>query len=207
MAKTEKKTTEPRKKRGRPRKQDNVIYLPAQQGLHVDLPGKITQVSMDFPANIEHGDWTVCGLRLQQIHDASNWWIGDWLNAGEQRYGEMYAQAASETNIPEDRLMILKHVALRVDPITRRKELSWSHHREVAKLEKDEQAYWLNEAIKNGWSVRELKEALRKKGRRNANKDVEEPISKCPLCEENEAEVRICKPCAGQIEQSKVAVG
>ena len=40
-------------------------------------------------------------------------------------------------------------------------ELSWSHHRAVAVLESHEQPEWLQKAIAENWSVRELKAAIK----------------------------------------------
>jgi len=44
----------------------------------------------------------------------------------------------------------------------RRDNLSWSHHAEVAKLDVDDQAYWLDQAELEGWSLREFRDAIRR---------------------------------------------
>jgi len=54
-----------------------------------------------------------------------------------------------------------KWVANNVELSLRKDNLTWSHHNEVAKLEPEEQEYWLNEAVEQGYTVRGLREAIR----------------------------------------------
>lgn len=86
----------------------------------------------------------------------ARWWVGDWLNYGEQRWGEMYAQAEVTTGWDYQRLRDAKWVANGVHLSVRKDNLSWSHHKEVAHLEPQEQAAWLNRAEVEGLSVRAL---------------------------------------------------
>lgn len=189
----------PTKSRGTSSSKNLIPYLKPSDGfLHVDLPGKITPVQLELFPGLPIKRWSQTLAKVAQIRDGGNWWVGDALNYGEEHFGESYAQAASDTGLSEDTLMTLKYVAIRVEPINRIKELSWSHHREVAKFPAEEQREWLAAALKNGWNVRELKEALRKKGRRKASeKDGEDGESKnCETCGADKAPMRVCGPCA-----------
>jgi hypothetical protein len=106
---------------------------------------------------------------LAQLKEFAYWAIGDWLNYGEaQPWGEKYTQAAADTGIPEDRLMLFKHVASRVPILVRKQELKWSFHLEVAKLDSKDQAYWLGLALKNRWKLQELRDSLTANGLRNS---------------------------------------
>ena len=42
-------------------------------------------------------EWSQSGRRLGVIGRASGWWIGDWLNYGNARFGERYVRAARIT--------------------------------------------------------------------------------------------------------------
>jgi hypothetical protein len=171
----------------------------------LSVPGRLTPVSMELPPRMDYEDWAAVGVKLTQIHEFSNWAIGDWLCYGENHFGETYSQAASETGIGEDRLMILRHVSLRVDPLNRIPDLSWSHHRVTAKLPPDEQRQWLLEASKQNWSVKELIDGLRKKGRREPSRQKEnEEEETCPVCTERTATVKVCSRCLAAIK-GKVA--
>lgn len=161
---------------------------------YFDIPGKMTAVSLELPSAMEYEEWSPAIVKLAQIHDASNFWIGDALNFGEGHYGEMYSQAASETGIREDRLVILKYVSLHVIPASRIKEATWSHHREVASLEPEKQTEWLEKSVKNNWTVRELKEAMGKKNLKEPESSNED-TGMCLCCGESAAVVAVCLRC------------
>lgn len=160
------------------------------------LPGVITANSYDLPRTMDYPAWAEVLRKVVQIRDASNWWTGAMLNHGGDAFGEQYAQAASETGLSEDTLSILQYVESRVPPANRVQGLSWSHHREVAKLPPEEQLTWLTRARDGDWSVRELVEALRSEGKRKPRKEAAEAVKPvCVLCEANEGMEWVCPEC------------
>lgn len=123
------------------------------------------------PTTMTYEQWEGWGAMLQQIMVSHKWWLGDWLNQGECRYGETYTQALRF--LPEDKrdqraieqLKQAKWVARAysdllpdgtVVPARRRPELSFSHHRAAAHLSPAEQIEWLQRAIANDWTSDEL---------------------------------------------------
>lgn len=128
--------------------------------IRLDVPGKITATALELPRGLSYEDWTVVLGRLVQVHDASNFWIGDALIHGERVFGEEYADGASKCGLSEDRLQALYYVAERVLPETRVRELSWSFHREVAKLPRPDQATWLTNCRQHAWSLQDLRDHL-----------------------------------------------
>jgi hypothetical protein len=64
-------------------------------------------------------------------------------------------------NLSENARLEYVRVANRVPRSTRRKDLSWSHHRAVAALPPPEQKRWLREASQHQMSHHELRDALR----------------------------------------------
>ena len=56
------------------------------------------------------------------------WWLGDWLNFGESRYGETYSQALDATGYEYATLRQAKWAASRYEMSMRIDNLSWTHH-------------------------------------------------------------------------------
>lgn len=98
--------------------------------------------------NPTFNQWQNCGEFIKKCHKATHFWIGDWLNFGEQKYGEMYAQALSETNYSYDTLVLDKYVSKNVPFLRRRSNLTFEHHKEVASLSPSDQEKLLAEAEK-----------------------------------------------------------
>lgn len=84
-------------------------------------------------------DWQTLGQWLRFAEGAVHWWIGDWLNYGEQKWGEMYAQAIDATGFDYETLKADKWVSAKIELVRRRTNLSWSHHQEVAAMEPKDQ--------------------------------------------------------------------
>ena len=84
---------------------------------------------------------------------------------GEALYGELYAQGMDATGLSHQTLMNLASVARRVAPEVRRGgEISHAHHAEVSKFDTAaEQAHWLEVAIAEKLTVKELRERIRGK--------------------------------------------
>lgn len=79
---------------------------------------------------------------------AVQWWIGDWLNYGEEKWGEMYDKAKEATGLSYSYLRVLKYVAARIQLYFRKYNLDWTHYCTVAPLEPPEQKKWLSYALK-----------------------------------------------------------
>ena len=123
--------------------------------------GEVSAVGWHGPAGMEFDEWVRVGNTLQQVGNSINWWVGDWLNYGESKWGEMYAQAIEITGWEYERLRRAKWVSGAVELCLRKHNLSWSHHIEIAKLSKDEQERWLQRAESEGLSVTALRDAIR----------------------------------------------
>jgi hypothetical protein len=121
-----------------------------------------TTTALTLPVEMGYEEWRSTLLAVARIGKASQWWIGDALLHGENRFGEQFAQAASETGYSEESLRGFLWVASRIPPSVRRPTLSWSHHQVVAGCGDTEEAKdWLEIAERSTMSVRELREAIR----------------------------------------------
>jgi hypothetical protein len=99
---------------------------------------------------------------------AGPWWIGDLLNAGEDRFGESFSQMC-EGAVSAEMLNRYASVARRVPIENRIPTLSWSAHAVVARLPLNVQKRLLVEADRHGWTSDEL----RAKARETAKRQVE----------------------------------
>lgn len=112
----------------------------------------------DYPAGYQK--WLESVLKEANSFVTSAWRLGDLLNEGERKYGEMYAQVSAHTNLSEHTLANMKYVASRFES-SRRRELSFTSHAEVAGLDPDVQDALLDKATENGWKTREIRAAVK----------------------------------------------
>lgn len=150
--------------------------VPAEP-MFIALPSfRIRSVGLEMVDLPTWQEWEAMGLQLQGLGRSIHWWAGDWLNIGEQEYGEAYAQAVEATGYAKQTLINDKYVCSRI-PIERRREsLPFSHHQEVARFPAEIQDYWLDQAEEHGWSRDELRKAIKE-----ANKEPTEPRRKITL--------------------------
>lgn len=87
----------------------------------------------------------------------SAWAIGDLLNEGERRFGEVYAQAAEETGLATQTLMNCKWVASAIKTSWRQETLSFSTHLEIARLPDELRQKTLEMAAKREWNSSDLR--------------------------------------------------
>lgn len=121
----------------------------------------VSETAIEFAPGMKFEEWESIGLELQRVGRCWQWWIGDWLNFGEESYGEKYAQAIEETGIPYGTLQNCAYVASRVEMSRRRDIVCWSSHSEVAKLDPRQQDNWLKKVEKDSLTVSELRAAIK----------------------------------------------
>jgi N6-adenosine-specific RNA methylase IME4 len=127
----------------------------------IAVAGTWSETALELPENLSFEDWERTGALLGRIGRACQWWIGDWLNFGERKYGEKYSQAMEATGYEYSTLNSFRYVAQQIELVRRRTSLSWSHHETVAALDPPEQDDWLEKAAAEGWSVSELRRQLK----------------------------------------------
>ena len=111
------------------------------------------------------------GMKL--VTDSVQFWIGDLLVYSERSFGEMFSQLVDGMDYEPQSLKDMMWVSHSVAPNVRRKELSWSHHREVAKLVQDDQKTMLEAAVADNLSVSELRALIRKDNKKEKGSKVE----------------------------------
>jgi hypothetical protein len=143
-----------------PRREGDTRIVPA--GRDDGQPSaRLTNVGWTPVREIELHEWLDQGRRFGAMGRGAGWWIGDWLNYGNLRYGERYARAARITGYDAQTLMNMVYVASRFEISRRREMLTFSHHAEVAALLPAEQDRWLERAERERLSVHCFREELR----------------------------------------------
>jgi hypothetical protein len=121
----------------------------------------VSQVAWNPTQAMDFTEWLHQGRRLGSIGRGVAWWIGDWVNFGNAKFGEKYTRAARITGYDVKSLMNMAYVASRFELARRRESLTWSHHAELAALQPEEQDDWLAFAEEKRLSVRRLRDELR----------------------------------------------
>ncbi len=125
------------------------------------LPGEVTATSLTLPMNLSFEQWDAVGKQLARAERAVMWWMGDWWNYGDRAYGELAAQAAG-SEYEYETWRAASWVSSRIESVRRRTVLPWSLHREVAALPPDQQDELLTQAEAEGWTVRDMRRAVRR---------------------------------------------
>lgn len=135
-----------------------------------DYGVSLSRNALLFERELSYEEWESVGAELFKVDQAWQWWVGDWINYGEKKYGETYQQACYITDKSWESIRKAADVCSRFES-GRRRPLSFSHHQEVAWLEPDQQDAILDEAEQKGlprsWvreRVREIKGEPEKDG-------------------------------------------
>ena len=118
--------------------------------------GLVVKKKLDFD------EWEQVGTYMREMNRAIGFVLGDWLNWGEETYGEKYSQAfdGDSTEFEYQTLRNYAWVCAAIPMKRRRESLSFSHHMEVAACEPDQQDALLTQAEEEGWNTKELRRAV-----------------------------------------------
>lgn len=104
-------------------------------------------------------EWAALAPRLNEASRCVAFLIGDWLIYGEAHFAKpgkqparrvdsaAYERAMAATGLDRSTLITYAYVARRVPASLRNEDLSWEHHKAVAKLEARDQTRWLKTAL------------------------------------------------------------
>jgi len=110
--------------------------------------------------NLSEEEWKAFFQFIQRVKTALQWIVGDWCAYGEERLRMTYEEMAAITGYKARSLRNYAYVARNVQMSTRVDKLSFKHHLMVAKLPDPAQKEWLQYALKNRMSYRELENAI-----------------------------------------------
>jgi hypothetical protein len=123
----------------------------------------IAELGLRFRQDTSFESWRSTGQRLAEWSKVLPWKAGDWAFWGESRFGNaVVEETALELGFDLGELRELALVAGRFTLGRRRPKLSIQHHAQLALFgSDDEQERLLDLAEQEGWSSRQLKNALR----------------------------------------------
>lgn len=127
----------------------------------IGLPGQIHVQGLIIAREMTFDEWEAA-LRMAEFMEAASPWVTvDLVAYGEARFGEDASQAypTAEDDPTGERQAKLKQagwMASRWPPEARVQGASYTHHRLVAKLDRDEARGLLVAATHGGWSTRDL---------------------------------------------------
>jgi hypothetical protein len=131
-------------------------------------PFDFTSIGIRISGKPEVAEWKGPLQFALWCQRAGPWWIGDLLNAGDDRFGESFSQMCEGT-FSTEMLNRYASVARRVPIENRIPTLSWSAHAAVARLPLDLQQRLLLEADRQGWTSDDLRAEARKALPKNAD--------------------------------------
>lgn len=105
--------------------------------------------------------WAEMGHVFALAHKALPFAIGDWLNFGEDRFGEEASQAVDVSHFSEETLKVYRWVSKQIPMERRFPNLTFKHHMVVAGMPEARQRTWLGKASIGEWSVATLQREIR----------------------------------------------
>jgi hypothetical protein len=129
---------------------------------YVRLPEgvQVSKTALTFPTTFTIDEWIGFGETLSALETAVQFWVGDWWHYGWYHYGDrkklVEKNARRLFGYSFETLMNYGWVAGNVPTSVRSEVLSWSHHVAVAPLPVEEMKGFLDKAVENKWSVKQL---------------------------------------------------
>lgn len=115
------------------------------------------------PVTIKWDEWVADGQRIRNLDVYGKFLLGDWINAGQQRFGEMYSQAIDQ-GVNYNTAIKCAWVARKIHAAARPLAFDrpFSHSELLAKQNfgADEQVDWLTLDVENNYTTMQLAEAI-----------------------------------------------
>lgn len=152
-------------------------------------PATGSPVSLTIAPDVTFDQWVDVGRPILNAAAMSPWYIGDWLLYAEQRWAtnetgdeitseraRIRRAVASVANVDLESLRSYRWVAGNIEPARRRAGVSWSHHQQVAALAPEIADPLLAQAETEGWSMRELRQAVKQVETLDVDEADEQPV-------------------------------
>jgi N6-adenosine-specific RNA methylase IME4 len=137
------------------------LTIRSRGGVFVVGHFQLTPTGLVVTGKPSFDEWQQCGDALVRMETASQWWLGDWLNAGAKRYHDKYDDAVAALPYERDTLKHYAYVARHVASCLRKHDVPYKVHEEVASLPPEQQRAILQRADEEGLTVRAVRELVR----------------------------------------------
>lgn len=108
-----------------------------------------------------YDEWYAAITWAKQVEKASPFWVGDLLQWGEAKFGEMASQVHEAIGYEYQTSANAQYVCKKIPPERRRPTVPFSHHAEVASLPPAEQDKWLDKCETENLTREQLRVQLR----------------------------------------------
>lgn len=127
----------------------------------------LTATSLTFDESASEKDWKEAMARLASVAGASDWWLGDGMNQGEARYGDI-ADTAADIGKHYRSVAKAKQIAAMFTVERRRSSLPFSFHeavRSMSEVEQDKLLDWASTPGEDGTlpTRKQLREKVRER--------------------------------------------
>lgn len=123
-------------------------------------PVEFSELGLSIAGDLAYEEWENLGERLFRFQKSWQWWVGDWINYGEAKWGETYKAALDITGKSFSSLASVASVCREFETCRRRQHLTFKHHAEVQSLDPDQQDELLDKAATEGLPTRKLRELV-----------------------------------------------
>lgn len=135
--------------------EEQMQQIAASEGLATNSEGELVLAGFTLSptALIPDGspsfeDWDRVGHILRYFHTGMQFWLGDWMNYGEQSYGEKYSQALKDTDYELKTLQTYAWVANKVKPAQRVEAIPFGYYvNGLAALDEGDQKRWVDRIL------------------------------------------------------------
>jgi N6-adenosine-specific RNA methylase IME4 len=145
------------RRRGRPPGSKSLRHRMPKSGFI--LPSGMSITGWELPQGMSLVEWKVAIQQLQKAEGGVQWWFGDaWIYGKAQRWwvvgeGEDFA---AELGVDYGTIRVNASVALAWPKEERDPELSFTHHRMLAPLDREQRQYWIERIKKEKLSQSKL---------------------------------------------------
>jgi hypothetical protein len=134
-------------------------------------------------------EWRAKGFKLAKEHDHRQWELGEWMDEGVEGLTKKTALrlAMQITGYAQTTLWDFARTAKAFpNPESRRRELSWSHHKELAisNLSEELRSKLLDRAVEdreNPWSITRLRTEVKNELKRQKGEVLSKDLRKMPV--------------------------
>lgn len=114
-----------------------------------------------IPEGTDEDAWKDIGAVLRNLESAVAWWIGDWAAYANRVWGATAKEIATLFEYEPSTIETYMSVAKHIPGLIRNHTVSFSHHRLVMGLPENEQFNWLKAAERQGWTLAEMRKAMK----------------------------------------------
>lgn len=139
---------------------DNAL-VKREDGAFVYKQFVLDATGLAIPEGTDEADWKDIGGVLLNLESALAWWVGDWAAYANRVWGATAKEIAALFEYEQSTIESYMSVAKNIDGLIRNHTVSFSHHRLVMGLPESEQFTWLAAAERQGWTLAEMRKAMK----------------------------------------------